>query len=93
VTSRPLLVRGDEALVQAEARGLGAVGELQLGQDAGHVRLHGLLADLNGPGDLAVGAAAGPGGEHLQLTGELVERPAAADEPPHERLLGFAGGP
>src|SRR5262245_21450801 len=48
------LVEGDQVLLEAEDGGLGAVGELQLGQDAGDVGLDGLLADLQGPGDLAV---------------------------------------
>ena len=39
------LVEGDQPLLQAEDRGLGAVLQLQLGQDAGDVRLDRLLPD------------------------------------------------
>ena len=39
------LVEGDETLLEAEDGRPGAVGQPQLGQDAGHVRLDGLLAD------------------------------------------------
>jgi hypothetical protein len=76
------LVEGDQALLQAEDGGLGAVGQPQLGQDAGHVRLDGLLADLQRLGDLAVGAATGQRGQDLQLprgdSWSSARRPTAA---------------
>jgi hypothetical protein len=54
------LVEGDQALLEAEDGGLGAVGELELGQDAGDVRLDGAVVGVAGApaGKAKVGAAA-----------------------------------
>src|SRR5580704_2483398 len=63
--------------------GLGAVLHAELGQHGTHVRLHRLLRDGQGPGDLPVGPALGDLGQHLALpAGERVQAvhrvPAAA---------------
>src|SRR6266566_26028 len=99
------LVEWDQALLQAEDGGLGAVGEVQLGQDAGDVGLDGLLADRQGPSDLAVGAAVGQGGQDLPLArGQVVQWPATdrgladlADQPGGDpglqHALATGGGP
>src|SRR5690242_3630681 len=72
------LVKGYQSLLQAEDRGLGTVGQVQLREDARYVCLHGLLADRQLLRDLAVGPAAGEDREHLALArGKLVERLAA----------------
>src|SRR6266487_2819087 len=66
------LVEWDQALLQAEDGGLGAVGEVQLGQDAGDVGLDGLLADRQGPSglaDLADQPGGDPGLQHALATG------------------------
>jgi RimJ/RimL family protein N-acetyltransferase/GNAT superfamily N-acetyltransferase len=69
------LVQRHDVVLQAEDRGLGAVGQAQLGQDAGDVALDRLLGDRQGPGDLAVGTAPGDLAQHVGLArGEQLER-------------------
>ena len=72
----------DQAVVHGEQGGLGAVGELELGQDGGHVGLDRLLRHEQARGQLAVRQAQAEQGQHLALAGgELVE-PGSA--PPGE---------
>jgi hypothetical protein len=55
--------------------------ELELGEDVADVGLHRLVADVEGQGDLAVGAAMGELLEHLLLPlGELLGERAAAHQ-------------
>src|SRR5690606_26886995 len=58
--------------------GLGAVREVQLHQDVGDVRLHRLLGEHQGAGDLAVGPAVRYQPEHLALPVGERARPALA---------------
>jgi hypothetical protein len=48
------LVERNQVMLQGEDRRLGAVGEPELGEDAGHVALDGFLGDRKRPGDLPV---------------------------------------
>jgi hypothetical protein len=53
--------------------GFHAVGDIQLGEDVGHMHAGGLGADEQGLADLPVGASRGQVPEHLQLTGGEAE--------------------
>ena len=75
----------DQAVVEGEDHGRGAVAQPQLGEHVVDVRLDRALADEQLGGDLAVGLAPADQRQHLELTaGERVQvgvpagRPAAA---------------
>lgn len=85
------LVRGDDRL--------GPVSEVELGQDAGDVRLDRGLAELEADGEFGVGEAAGEQPEDVQLAGgqrgqvpvEALVR-AAADGEALDQTAGDGGG-
>jgi hypothetical protein len=67
--------RHDEAGFVGEHDGLGAVTEVQLGQDAADVGFGSLPGDEQGVADLGIGQAAGDQPEHLRLpVGQRAER-------------------
>src|ERR1035441_2650497 len=69
------LIERDDVMLQAEDRGLGPVGETELGQDAGDVALDRLLADRQRAADLPVGPAAGHLAQHVEFPrGQQAER-------------------
>ncbi len=73
-TARPSSGTASPCLLRAQ-HGLGAVGDLQLRADVGHVVLHRLQRHGKPLGDLGVAAAVREQRQHLALTlGELWER-------------------
>jgi hypothetical protein len=77
--------RLDESAFVGEYHGLDPVPELQLGQDAGHVRLDGRFAQEQRGADLGVGAAVRDQGENLQFPRVSVSRPAGLLAPDRGR--------
>ena len=73
---RPSSLLVAEAGAAGEDDGLGAVGDVELGEDDGHVVAHRLRAEVELAGDRPVVVAVGDQPEHLDLTlGESGERP------------------
>ena len=71
-----------DAVPQGIDCGLRAIGKAELGQDAGHVRLHGLLADVQSAGNVAIGLSVRDRVEHVELAGSEPGR-----VPPSENIL------
>src|SRR5262249_21882949 len=72
-------VERNQAGLESDDRGLGPVGEAELGEDARDVALHGLLADRERLGDLPVRTPPGDLLEHVDLA--LRERREGAGRP------------